>query len=129
MKQISLRLNLGSNCTRKRESLDELDRVVPWDALVALIAPFAPEGKTGRPPFVVLTMLRIHFLPQSSADYHHWMYPRLRQAGTFAPTGCPCVRELEFRNHKKHAPRGARRLGSPAGFRGGESDPGVVGHA
>jgi IS5 family transposase len=64
MKQINLGLNLGTKRTRKREFLDEMDRVVPWDALVALIAPFAPEGKTGRPPFAVQTMLRIHFLQQ-----------------------------------------------------------------
>jgi IS5 family transposase len=64
MKQINLGLNLGTKRTRKREFLDEMDRVVPWAALVALIAPFAPEGKTGRPPFAVQTMLRIHFLQQ-----------------------------------------------------------------
>ena len=64
MKQIDLGLNLGIKRTRKREFLDEMDRVVPWDPLVALIAPFAPEGKTGRPPFAVQTMLRIHFLQQ-----------------------------------------------------------------
>ena len=64
MKQIDLGLNLGTKRTRKREFLDEMDGVVPWDALVALIAPFAPEGKTGRPPFAVQTMLRIHFLQQ-----------------------------------------------------------------
>ena len=64
MKQINFRLNLGTKRTRKREFLDEMDRVVPWDALVALIAPFAPEGKIGRPPFAVQTMLRIHFLQQ-----------------------------------------------------------------
>jgi transposase, IS5 family len=64
MKQIDLGLNLGTKRTRKREFLDEMDRVVPWAALVALIAPFAPEGKTGRPPFAVQTMLRIHFMQQ-----------------------------------------------------------------
>ena len=64
MKQIDLGLNLGTKRTRKREFLDEMDRVVPWGALVELIAPFAPEGKKGRPPFAVQTMLRIHFLQQ-----------------------------------------------------------------
>ncbi len=38
--------------------------MVPWVALVALIAPYAPEGKRGRPPFAVETMLRIHFMQQ-----------------------------------------------------------------
>lgn len=50
--------------TRKREFLDEMDRVVPWAALVDLITPHAPAGRTGRPPFAVETMLRIHFLQQ-----------------------------------------------------------------
>ena len=50
--------------TRKREFLDEMNLVVPWSELVALIEPHAPSGKTGRPPFAVATMLRIHFLQQ-----------------------------------------------------------------
>jgi IS5 family transposase len=64
MKQTDLGLNLGNKRTRKREFLGEMDRVVPWDALVELISPYAPEGKTGRPPFAVQSMLRIHFLQQ-----------------------------------------------------------------
>ncbi len=64
MKQIDLGLNLANKRTRKREFLDEMDRVVPWAALVELITPFAPEGKKGRPPFAVQTMLRIHFMQQ-----------------------------------------------------------------
>ncbi len=64
MKQIDLGLNLASKRTRKREFLGEMDRVVPWVALVELIVPFAPEGKQGRPPFALHTMLRIHFLQQ-----------------------------------------------------------------
>ena len=52
--------------TRKREFLDEMNLVVPWGELVALIAPQAPtpRAKGGRPPFAVETMLRIHFLQQ-----------------------------------------------------------------
>ncbi len=41
-----------------------MEKVVPWDALVALIAPYYPQGKTGRPPFSLHTMLRVHFLQQ-----------------------------------------------------------------
>ncbi|OXM39366.1 IS5/IS1182 family transposase, partial [Pseudomonas fluvialis] len=40
------------------------NRVVPWSALVAQIAPFMPEGKRGRPPFPVESLLRIHFMQQ-----------------------------------------------------------------
>jgi hypothetical protein len=36
--------------------------VVPWQKLIALIDPLYPEGKTGRPPFAIQTMLRIHFM-------------------------------------------------------------------
>jgi IS5 family transposase len=50
--------------TRKREFLDEMNLVVPWTELIALIEPHAPAGKTGRPPFAAATMLRIHFLQQ-----------------------------------------------------------------
>ncbi len=52
--------------TRKREFLDEMNPVVPWAELVALIAPHAPARgvKGGRPPFAVETMLRIHFIQQ-----------------------------------------------------------------
>lgn len=64
MKQADLGLNLTTKRTRKREFLDEMERVVPWQALVELITPYAPEGKRGRPPFAVETMLRIHFMQQ-----------------------------------------------------------------
>ena len=64
MKQADLGLNLSTKRTRKREFLDEMNRVVPWAALVELISPYAPQGKTGRPPFPVEAMLRIHFLQQ-----------------------------------------------------------------
>jgi IS5 family transposase len=64
MKQADLGLNLSTKRTRKRDFLAEMERVVPWAALVALIEPHAPEGKRGRPPFALDTMLRIHFMQQ-----------------------------------------------------------------
>ena len=64
MKQADLGLGLTTKRTRKREFLDEMERVVPWLALIDLITPYAPEGKRGRPPFPVETMLRIHFMQQ-----------------------------------------------------------------
>jgi IS5 family transposase len=38
--------------------------VVPCADLEALIEPHAPKRKTGRPPFALQTMLRIHFMQQ-----------------------------------------------------------------
>ena len=50
--------------TRKAVFLDEMNLVVPWSKLLSLIAPHAPRAKTGRPPFELVTMLRIHFWQQ-----------------------------------------------------------------
>ncbi|BDI06016.1 IS5 family transposase [Sphaerotilus microaerophilus] len=65
MKQADLGLNLSSKRTRKREFLDQMDKVVPWAELVELIAPHCPQrGRKGRQPYEVGAMLRIHFLQQ-----------------------------------------------------------------
>ncbi|WP_374590202.1 IS5 family transposase [Aquabacterium sp.] len=64
MKQASLGLGQSSKPTRRRVFLEEMDRVVPWAELVALITPYMPEGRRGRPPFAVQAMLRIHFMQQ-----------------------------------------------------------------
>jgi IS5 family transposase len=64
MKQVTLPLNLSAKTTRKQAFLNQMDQVVPWAALVELIAPHYPEGKTGRPPFSLMTMLRVHFMQQ-----------------------------------------------------------------
>jgi IS5 family transposase len=64
MTQQELGLNLSTRRTRKAVFLDEMNLVVPWTELLSLIAPHAPRAKTGRPPFELATMLRIHFLQQ-----------------------------------------------------------------
>lgn len=64
MKQHSLGLGMTAKRTRRREFLDEMEKVVPWADLVALVSPYLPEGKRGRPPFPCETMLRIHFMQQ-----------------------------------------------------------------
>ena len=67
MKQMSLAttgFKLVTKRTRKREFLDEMNLVIPWPELLSLIAPYAPAGKNGRPPFATEVMLRIHLLQQ-----------------------------------------------------------------
>lgn len=64
MKQAALNLSLIIKKTRKQVFLEQMDQVVPWAELVELIAPYYPEGRKGRPPFSLLTMLRIHFMQQ-----------------------------------------------------------------
>lgn len=63
-KQAELGLNLSTRRTRKAVFLDEMELVVPWRELIALIAAASPVATTGRPPFAHETMLRIHFLQQ-----------------------------------------------------------------
>jgi IS5 family transposase len=50
--------------TRREQFLSEMDRVVPWGRLLALIAPHYPKTgpKGGRPPMPLETMLRVYFL-------------------------------------------------------------------
>ncbi|TSE18165.1 hypothetical protein Talka_02333 [Tepidimonas alkaliphilus] len=50
--------------TRKREFLRQMDQVVPWKELEALMAPHMPSPgpKGGHPPYPVSVLLRIHFL-------------------------------------------------------------------
>ena len=55
IKQASLNLDLLSKKTRKQTFLDEMEKVVPWADLEALIAPYYSEGVKGRPPFALQT--------------------------------------------------------------------------
>ena len=64
MKQKDLGLDLSTRRTRKQILLDEMEQVMPWSELLALITPHAPVAKTGRPPFDLAMMLRIHCLQQ-----------------------------------------------------------------
>jgi len=50
--------------TRRAEFLEEMEQVVPWVELCALIEPHYPQPGNGRPPIGVERMLRIYFLQQ-----------------------------------------------------------------
>lgn len=65
MKQMSLGTT-GFELTAKhtREFFDEMNLVIPCSELLVLMQPDAPSGKTGRPPFTIEVMLRIHLLQQ-----------------------------------------------------------------
>ena len=65
MDQMTFGLDPLPKKTRKEVFLDEMNQVVPWAALVALIKPHARgahQALGGRPPFPIETMLRIHCL-------------------------------------------------------------------
>ncbi len=50
--------------TKRERFLTEMDAVIPWSELLALIAPHYPQGARGRQPLPMATMLRVYFLQQ-----------------------------------------------------------------
>jgi IS5 family transposase len=68
MKQRTLAMANGferySKKTRRAEFLEEMEQVVPWRKLCALIEPHYPKVGNGRPPVGVERMLRMYFLQQ-----------------------------------------------------------------
>src|SRR5712692_1475296 len=50
--------------TRREQFLAEMDRVIPWQQLLAVIAPHYPKAGQGRQPLGLEKMLRIYFLQQ-----------------------------------------------------------------
>ncbi|MBB6243711.1 IS5 family transposase [Rhodanobacter sp. MP1X3] len=61
----SLSFDAKKKPTRRELFLGEMDKVVPWSELLALIEPSYPTaGRRGRPPMPAATMLRIHFMQQ-----------------------------------------------------------------
>src|SRR5882724_1756671 len=68
MKQRTLAMMTGfeqyTRKTRRAIFLEEMEQVVPWRELYALVAPHYPQPGNGRPPVGVERMLRIYFLQQ-----------------------------------------------------------------
>ena len=59
-----LRDAMKKKVTRRERFLAEMDAVVPWDQLLALLDPHYPKAgpRGGRPPMPLETMLRVYFL-------------------------------------------------------------------
>src|SRR5438128_500789 len=68
MKQRTLAMMTGfeqyTRKTRRAIFLEEMEQVVPWGELCALVAPHYPQPGKGRRPVGVERMLRIYFLQQ-----------------------------------------------------------------
>src|SRR5437660_11849906 len=68
MKQRTLAMMTGfeqyTRKTRRAIFLEEMEQVVPWRELCALVAPHYPKPGNGRRPVGVERMLRIYFLQQ-----------------------------------------------------------------
>ncbi|KAF0190400.1 MAG: IS4 family transposase [Gammaproteobacteria bacterium] len=62
--------------TRREKFLAEMDRIVPWTELCALIAPHYPKAGDGRPPKELDIMRRIYFLQSgSTSPIRAWRRP------------------------------------------------------
>lgn len=48
--------------TRREEFLDTMDQMIPWKDWIALIEPYYPSGKRGRPTRGIETMLRMYLM-------------------------------------------------------------------
>ena len=68
MKQLTLarqaEFQRYSKRTRREQFLDEMDAVMPWAELFALVAPHYSKGEVGRKPVGLEIMLRVYFLRQ-----------------------------------------------------------------
>jgi len=60
----SLAWNAKGRTTRRERFLAEMNAVVPWARLTALIEPHYPKGGSGRPPMPLERMLRIYCMQQ-----------------------------------------------------------------
>lgn len=48
--------------TKREEFLESMDKMIPWDDWVNIIAPYYPSGKRGRPVRGIETMLRMYLM-------------------------------------------------------------------
>jgi transposase, IS5 family len=60
----SVAWNSKGKVTRRERFLAEMDAVIPWSRLIALIEPHYPKAGQGRQPLGLEKMLRIYFLQQ-----------------------------------------------------------------
>lgn len=60
----SIAYNAKKKTTRRERFLSEMDLVVPWGEIEAVIAPYYPDIGNGRPPIGLNRMLRIYFMQQ-----------------------------------------------------------------
>ena len=68
MRQLTLasaNFDKHSKQTPRAKFLAEMDEIVPWRELCAVVEPFYPRAGNGRPPIGLERMLRLHFL-------QHW---------------------------------------------------------
>jgi len=75
--------------TRRELFLEEIDQLIPWKKLESQVKRHYAKGKTGRPPYALSVMLRIHCL-QLIYNYsdRRWKTRCMRLSPCGALRGC-----------------------------------------
>ena len=55
---------LANARTRKKEFLEQMNRIIPWSEWIGLIKPYYYKGERGNKTFELEAMLRIHLLQE-----------------------------------------------------------------
>jgi transposase, IS5 family len=76
MKQQDMRFQMVRKQLRVERFLGEMERVIPWAALIATLTPYYKTGEGGRTPHDLGLMLRIHFLQL----WHNLSDPAMEEA-------------------------------------------------
>ena len=90
MKQLGLtdaRLVKRSKKTRKEQFLEEMNAIIPWQRLIALIKPHYPKAIRGRRRIPLETMVRIHLLQH----FFNYFDPAMEEALYEVPLYCRFV--------------------------------------
>ena len=109
--------------TRRERFLAEMEKVVPWKALIDLIEPYYPKTGTkgGRPPYPLATMLRIHLLQQ----WYDLSDPAMEDALIEVPTMrrfVGIVPDVNYVGGSRQLRRRVPSLSPPARAGGGDSE-------
>ena len=52
----------GAARTNKKEFLEKMDQIIPWEEIISLVQPFYYKGERGNKPYPLELMLRIFIL-------------------------------------------------------------------
>lgn len=84
--------------TRRERFLIEMDQVVPWKGLIALIKPFYPKGDGGRPAYPLMVKLRAHLMQNWFGYSDPAMEESLYERTGFSHADQPVQRDQTFLN-------------------------------
>jgi transposase, IS5 family len=123
--------------SKRERFLDEMEQVVPWAELQALVEPHYPKGENGRPPVGLSIMLRVYFVQQwfnlsdPGAEEALYESPALRQFAGVDLGRAPAPDEstiLQFRHLREKHDLGGATLNAVNQYlesRGGGASPRV----